>query len=96
MPWSAEFDDPIALPDGRQLYTLEDAGNYITQLPDVEHNEAKWLAAMEALILIAESGGPTMLARIGVTSALKRHVEPVFDPDLKMPHWSKRELKRDQ
>lgn len=96
MPWSAEFDDPIELADGRQLHTLEDAGNHIMQLPDAEHGEAKWQAAMEALILIAESGGPTMLARIGVTSALNRHVKPEYNPDLKMPHWGKRELKRDQ
>jgi hypothetical protein len=31
--WSREFDDPIDLPDGRKLVTLEDAGNYITKLP---------------------------------------------------------------
>lgn len=71
MPWSP-FDDPIELPDGRRLQTLEDAGEYIMALPDAEHNEAKWQAAMDALILIAENGGPTMLARIGVTSALNR------------------------
>ena len=28
---------------------------------------------MEALILVAENGGPTMLARIGVMRALNRH-----------------------
>jgi hypothetical protein len=28
---------------------------------------------MEALILVAENGGPTMLARIGVMWALNRH-----------------------
>jgi hypothetical protein len=28
---------------------------------------------MEALILVAERGGPTMLARIGVLRALNRH-----------------------
>ena len=37
-----------------------------------------------------------MLARIGVMRALNRHVEQVFNPDLKMPHWGKRKLKRDQ
>ena len=38
-----------------------------------------------------------MLARmIGVTSALNRHVGPEYDPDLKMPHWGKRKLKRDR
>jgi hypothetical protein len=37
-----------------------------------------------------------MLARIGVMRALNRHVERVFNPDLKMPHSGKRKLKRDQ
>jgi hypothetical protein len=32
------------------------------------------------LILVAESGGPTMFARIGVMRALNRHVERVFNP----------------
>ena len=38
---------------------------------------------MEALALVAETGGPTMLARIGVMRALNRHVERVFNPDRK-------------
>jgi hypothetical protein len=32
---------------------------------------------MEALLLVAEHDGPTMLARIGVMRALNRHVERV-------------------
>jgi hypothetical protein len=40
----------------------------------------EWQAAMEALILVATSGGPTMLARIGIMRALNRHVERVFNP----------------
>jgi hypothetical protein len=51
---------------------------------------------MEALILVATSGGPTMLARIGVMRALNRHVEPVFDPDRKDHHWGKRKLASDR
>jgi hypothetical protein len=51
---------------------------------------------MEALILVATSGGPTMFARIGVMSALNRHLERVFNPDRKETHWGKRKLKRDQ
>ena len=35
---------------------------------------------MEALLLVAESGGPTMFARIGVMRALNRHVEREFNP----------------
>jgi len=40
--------------------------------------------------------GPTMTARIGVVKALNRHVERVFNPERKDPHWGKRKLKRDQ
>jgi hypothetical protein len=70
--WKRPFDDPIPLPRGRQLVTLEDAGKYITKLPKAEHATAEWQAATQALILVAESGGPTMLARIGVMRALNR------------------------
>jgi hypothetical protein len=96
MPWSAPFDDPIPLPRGRQLVTLEDAGNYITKLPKAEHDAPEWPAAMEALILVAEKDGPTMFARIGVMRALNRHVERVFDTSRKEHHWGKRKLARDQ
>jgi hypothetical protein len=48
--WYREFDDPIPLPRGRQLVTLEGAGNYITKLPKAEHAAPEWQAAMEALI----------------------------------------------
>src|SRR5260221_13075839 len=81
--WSRKFDEPIALPKGRQLATLKDAGTYITKLPRAEHEAAEWQAAMEALILVATSGGPTMFARIGVMRALNRHAERVFNPDRK-------------
>jgi len=91
--WSRRFDDPVPLPGGRQLVTLEDTGNYITKLPKAEHESAEWQAAMEALILVATLGGPTMLARIGVMRALNRHVEHVFDPSRKEGHQT---LARDQ
>jgi hypothetical protein len=64
--WQRRFEDPIPLLRGRQLVTLMDAGNYVTKLPKSEHAAPEWQAAMHALILIAESGGPTMLARIGI------------------------------
>ena len=51
---------------------------------------------MEALILVATSGGPTMFARIGVMRALNRHVERVFNPDRKDHHWCRRKLARDR
>ena len=51
---------------------------------------------MQALILVATKGGPTMLARIGVVHALNRHVERVFEPLGKKHHWRKRKLARDR
>lgn len=94
--WKRRFDEPIPPPRGRQLVTLEDAGNYITKLPKVEHEAQEWQAAMEALILVATSGGPTMFARIGVMRALNRRVERVFNPDRKDHHWGRRKLARDR
>jgi hypothetical protein len=96
LSWKRRFDDPIALPDGGWLVTLQDAGTYITKLPRAEHEAPEWQAAMEALILVATLGGPTMLARIGVMRALNRHVERVFDPSRKVTDWGRRRLRRDQ
>jgi hypothetical protein len=72
------------------------AGNYIAKLPKAEHVTAEWQAAMEALILVATLGGPTMFTRIGIMRALNRHVERVFDPTRKEPHWGRRKLARDR
>ena len=94
--WSRAFHDPIPLPRGRQLVTLKDAGNYITKLAKAEHEAPEWQAAMQALILVATRGGPTMLARIAVMWALSRHVERGLNPDRKDTHWGKRRLKRDR
>ncbi len=52
--WKRPFNDPIPLPRGRQLITLQDAGTYITKLPKAEHAAAEWQAAMEALILVED------------------------------------------
>ena len=56
--WKRRFDEPIRLPRGRRLVTLEDAGNYITKLPKAEHEAKEWQAAMEALILVAHLRRP--------------------------------------
>jgi hypothetical protein len=52
--------------------------------------------AMEALLLVAEHDGPTMLARIGVMRALNRHHVREFNPDRKDHHRGKRKLARDR
>ena len=88
--WKRPFDDAIPLPRGRSLVTLEDAGAYITKLPKAVHEAAEWQAAMEALILVATLGGPTMFARIGVMRALDRNVERTDT------NWGRRKLARDR
>jgi hypothetical protein len=94
--WDQRFSDPIELPSGRKLITLRNAAHYITKLPKAEHDAEEWQAAMEALILVATQGGPTMFARIGVMRALNRHHIREFDLDRKPHHWGKRTLKRDE
>ena len=66
------------------------------ELPKAEHSAPEWQTAMEALVLVGETGGPTMLARIGVMRALNRHVERVFNPSRKDKHWGRRKLTRDR
>ena len=85
VPWSTPFEDPIVLPDGRQLLTLKDAADYITKLPKKESYLPEWQTAIEVLLLVSR-GGPTMMARMGFMRALNRHVERVFNPDRKEAH----------
>jgi hypothetical protein len=87
--WQRKFEDPIALPAGRNLITLRDAADYITSLPEKESDLPEWQTAIGALMLCSRGGDP-MLARIGVMKALNRHVERVFNPDAKETHWGKR------
>jgi hypothetical protein len=70
MAWDQTFFDPIVLPSGKKLVTLRDAAEYITELPKAEHNADERQAVMQALLLVAEHDGPTMLARIGVRDRL--------------------------
>ncbi|MBR0824118.1 hypothetical protein JQ596_01125 [Bradyrhizobium manausense] len=71
MPWSTPFDDPIPLPGGRKLRTLQQAADYIMQLSEAEQHEPRWQVAIENLINAAETGGGwLMFARIGMLRAL--------------------------
>ena len=68
--WHRAFDDPILLPTGGELRTPRDARNFIAKLPKREHDAPEWRAAIQALMLVAEYGGDTMLPRIGIMRAL--------------------------
>ena len=94
--WKRAFEDPILLPDGRQIDTLHQAGSYITNLPKAEQQLAEWQTAIGCLLMAAEDRGPLMHARIGMMRALNRHVVRTFNPDRKDTHWGKRKLARDQ
>lgn len=65
MSWSDRFDDPIPLPNGRQILTLEDAAGYIQGLPKAQHRLPHWQDAVEHLIKAAE-GSPAWLMFAGM------------------------------
>jgi hypothetical protein len=96
MSWKRAFDEPIPLPGGRQLITLQDAANYIMKLPKADQTATAWQIATRCLIGAAEGRDFMMHARIGMMRALNRHVVPVFDSSRKETHWGKRKLKRDE
>jgi len=65
-------------------------------LPETEHHYPAWQAAVEALILVAETNGPTMFARIGMLQAITRHKPVEFDPKTQKPAGGQRKLARDR
>lgn len=70
MPWSTAFDDPVRV-GKRRLLTLQDAADYIMQLPEAAQHETHWQTAIETLINAAETGGGwVMFARIAMLRAL--------------------------
>jgi hypothetical protein len=68
LSWKRCFDDPIDLPGGRQLVTVEDAGDYITMLPKADQQIDGWQTAIKCLMLVVKLGGPTTFARMRALS----------------------------
>jgi len=76
MPWSTPFDDPIALPGGGRLVTLQQAADHVMALPEEVQHEARWQIAVDNLINAAETGGGWLLfARIAMMRALNADKE---------------------
>jgi hypothetical protein len=94
--WNRPFEDPIDLPDGRELITLKQAADYIMKLPKVEQKHDKWQTAVRCLIGAAEGRDFLMHARIGVLQALNKDKSRVFKTGEKTTHWGKRKLARDR
>jgi hypothetical protein len=81
--WKRPFDEPIPLPRGRQLVTLEDAGKYMTNTKGGAQSPG--VAGCNGSIDPGRDvGRPTMFARIGVVRALNRHVKRVSNPSCKI------------
>lgn len=68
--WSQAFDDPIPLPDGRELRTLREAGDYILALTGKTRQSKPWQIATRMLLTVAEGRGPLMFADIGMRRAI--------------------------
>jgi len=96
--WSLPFEQPIPVPGGRQLKTLRDAIEHLSEtVPKSEHDHAKVQHAAACLAGAAEGRDFVMHARIAVIQALKRNeTPPPFLETGKQSHWGKRKLKRDQ
>jgi len=70
MAWSRKFDEPITLPHGQELVTLDEAADYIIALPPEIITLADWQIAIAPLRSVSEDG-PTALARIAFLKALE-------------------------
>jgi len=75
--------------------TLRHTADYIMKLPKAEQDLDEWQAAVEAMLLVVELDGPTMMARIGVMRALNRGYVQEFNSSRKDTHWGRHKLKRD-
>src|ERR1700753_609330 len=94
--WKRSFDEPIELPDGGKISTLQQAIAYLAALPEAEHAMKQVQAAAHCVTHAAENYGPMLFARIGMMQAIHRHRPRAFDPSRKDTHWGKRKLKRDR
>jgi hypothetical protein len=72
MSWSLEFDEPIALANGKSLRTLRDAGDYVAALSKKEANLSHWQVAASFLLSASDKGGDfVVMARIAMMRALQ-------------------------
>lgn len=78
MSWKLTFDDPIELPDGRNLITLRDADEYVAALPKAKRESPEWQTATEMLMAAAEKRGLLLFAYISMLKAI--HAGNLDDP----------------
>ena len=76
--WNDELEPfPVPLPDGGELVTLRDAGDYIARLPKAVHDRREWLIAVRDLMRAAQGHAPwRFFARLAIMHALYGKAEP--------------------
>ena len=95
--WSRKFSEPIELPNGERLVTLQDAIAWLAKsVPTSEHNTHEVQIAAYYLTEAAENNGPMAFARIGMLKAINRNKPRQLTPSRKSHRWGKRKLKRDE
>jgi hypothetical protein len=97
--WNRRFDDTIEVPGGPKIRTLDDARRYLVTFAVPRQPDRKLLLtnALRAVLGAAQGTDVMMHARIAVGRWVHRDAPPKeFDPDLKLPKWGKRKLKRDR
>ncbi|NEV75498.1 hypothetical protein DYI24_00180 [Rhodopseudomonas sp. BR0C11] len=87
MSWTLRFDPPIPLPDGGEIATLREAGDYIAALPPAEQRHPEVQVAIHVLLQAADHGGPMIFARMGVLRMLARHDPPPTPRPARRRRW---------
>ena len=97
MSWSRKFSEPIELPNGEKLITLQDAIAWLAKsVPPSEHDTLEVQLAAHCVTEAAEGNGPMVFARIAMLKAINRYKPRPPTPFRKPHHWGRRKLKRDE
>lgn len=97
--WTRRFDDTIETPDGRKIKTLDDARRYLITFAVPRQPDKKEMLTLALRTVLGAANGTDLMmhARIAVGRWVHRDAPPkAFDPDLKLPKFGRRKLKRDQ
>jgi hypothetical protein len=94
--WARPFDDPILLPGWARAGDSARCRRPHHEASEAEQDLEEWQVAVEALLLVVELNGPTMMARIDIMRALNCGYVREFNSSRNDTHWGRRKLKRDE
>ena len=96
--WKQRFDDTIIVPGYGKIKTLADARDYLITFAIPRQPDKKELLTLALRCVLGAANGTDLMmhARIAVGRWVHRDAPPKeFNPDLKLPKFGKRKLKRD-